>query len=581
VFRIVNETTKQPVENPAQRALATGEIVGLANHTILIAQDGAWRPIDDSAAPIKDDRGEIVGCVLVFRDVSERRKKERDLAEAAADLAASEARYRAIGEAIDFGVWMCDAQGRCTYASPSFLRLVGMTQEECAGFGWGHALHPEDAEKTIAAWRQCVARGGVWDWEHRFRGVDGHWHYVLARGVPLRNEKQEVLGWAGINLDIDRLKQAEQALRDADRRKDEFLATLAHELRNPLAPVRNAVQVLQLKGPASPELQWARDVIDRQMQGMTRLIDDLLDLSRISRNKLELRKERIELSRIVQGAIETSRPMIEQHGHELTVNLPPEPVYLDADMMRLAQVFLNLLNNAAKYTEPGGKITFTAERQGSDVVTIVRDSGIGIAPEKLATIFEMFSQVEDALTRAQGGLGIGLSLVKRLVEMHGGSIEAKSAGPGKGSEFTVRLPVILDPRVAPATATAPASKLRILVVDDNRDTASTLAMLLKLMGNNVRTAFDGEEAVLAASEFHPHVVLLDIGLPKMNGYEAARAIRRGPGGEHMVLIAVTGWGQEDDRRKSQDAGFDRHLVKPVDPQSLMSLLAELAGAVEQ
>jgi signal transduction histidine kinase len=371
--------------------------------------------------------------------------------------------------------------------------------------------------------------------------------------------------------------QAEQALLDADRRKDEFLATLAHELRNPLAPVRNAVQLLHMKGPAIPELQWARDVIDRQMQQMTRLIDDLMDVSRISRGRIELKRERVALATVVQRAVETTRPLIEQFEHELTVKLPPQPVYLDADLTRMAQIFANLLNNAVKYTERGGSISLTAECQGSEVVVTVKDSGIGIPSDKLHNVFELFAQVQEALDRSQGGLGIGLSLVKRLVGMHGGNIEARSEGAGTGSEFVVRLTVADGHHGTTEPGTdAPevsASGLRVLVVDDNRDAAKSLETMMQLMGNEICTAYDGESAVQAADEFRPDVVLLDIGLPKLNGYEVCRRIRQQAWGKHMALIALTGWGQNDDRRRSEDAGFDHHLVKPVDPRGLIELLA--------
>ena len=376
------------------------------------------------------------------------------------------------------------------------------------------------------------------------------------------------------------LHAGEEALKDADRRKDEFLATLAHELRNPLAPVRNAVEILRMKGPDIPELHWARDIIDRQTQAMAQLIDDLMDISRINLGKLKLKREQVELANIVQGAIETSRPLIENMGHELTMTLPPGLVIVDADRTRLAQVFLNLLNNAAKYTERGGRIDLRAELQGSDVVVSVTDSGIGIPVDKLPTIFEMFSQVEGALSRSQGGLGIGLSLVKRLVEMHGGSVEARSGGAGQGSEFLVRLPIVVEQTYSSEANddgdhATPTSDLRILVVDDNRDAAESLAMLLTATGNNVQTAHDGEKAVAAAGKFRPHVVLCDIGLQKLNGYEACRQMKAQAWDKKMVLIAVTGWGQDDDRRKSEEAGFDHHMVKPVDPKSLMKLLAGL------
>lgn len=374
-------------------------------------------------------------------------------------------------------------------------------------------------------------------------------------------------------------------LRETDRRKDEFLATLAHELRNPLAPVRNAVQILRLKGPAAPELEWCREVIDRQMAQMTHLIDDLLDVSRITRNKLELRKGRVHLEGVVQGAIETSRPLIETMSHQLVVSLPTQPVLLDADVTRLAQAFSNLLHNAAKYTERGGQIWLRAERQGSDVVVTVQDTGVGIPGDQLPRIFEIFAQVDRSLERSQGGLGIGLTLVKQIVEMHGGSVQARSDGAGKGSEFIVRLPVLIEMAPADSRATAAGygpeladGRLRILVVDDNRDAADSLSIMLKVMGNELRTAYDGEQAVATAAQFRPDVILLDIGLPKLNGYETARAIRQEPWGKQMILIALTGWGQDQDRQLSQDAGFDQHLVKPADPAALTKLLARLQAA---
>jgi signal transduction histidine kinase/CheY-like chemotaxis protein len=382
--------------------------------------------------------------------------------------------------------------------------------------------------------------------------------------------------------------RTDEALRRADRQKDEFLATLAHELRNPLAPVRNAIQILRLKGPPSPEVQWARDVIDRQMQQMTRLIDDLMDLSRITRNRIELRKERVDLARVLHGAVETSRPLVDASGHELSVVLPPEPVYVDADPARLAQVFANLLNNAAKYSEPNGRIALTVDRQGSDVAVSVRDGGIGIPEEMLPRIFDPFSQVNQSLERCQGGLGIGLTLVKRLVEMHGGSVAAHSAGTGKGSEFVVRLPIpiALAAPGSPATpdepvADAPA-RWRLLVIDDNNDAATSLGMMLSTLGYETRTAYDGLAGLEAAAEFRPDVVLLDIGMPKMNGYDVARRIREQPWGKEIVLIAVTGWGQAEHRQRTSEAGFDHHLVKPVDPAALAKLIASLAaGHVRQ
>jgi CheY-like chemotaxis protein len=314
-----------------------------------------------------------------------------------------------------------------------------------------------------------------------------------------------------------------------------------------------------------------------------RLVDDLLDVSRITRNKMELRKERVELAPVVRQAVEACRPLADGMRHDITVTLPPEPVYIQADPARVAQVFQNLVNNACKYTEPRGGIWLTAERQGGDVVVTVKDTGVGIPPDKLASIFDMFTQVDASRERAQGGLGIGLTLVKRLVEMHDGTVEARSEGPGRGSEFVVRLPLQLEmaeaaPQATPAAMERAAVARRMLVVDDNVDSAESLAMLLQVSGHETHMAHDGLEAVAAAERYRPEVVLLDIGLPSLNGYDAARRIRERPWGKDMVLVALTGWGQEADRRESKDAGFDLHMVKPVDLDALTSLLASLPGS---
>jgi len=377
------------------------------------------------------------------------------------------------------------------------------------------------------------------------------------------------------------LQEQAVALKQADRSKNEFLATVAHELRNPLAPIRNALQVMRLAGDDGKAVDQSRAVIERQVQQMVRLVDDLLDLSRISGGKMELRCKRIELAGVISAALEASRPLIEACSHELTVTLPPEPVYLDADPTRLAQVFLNLLNNSAKYTPQGGHIWLTVERAKGEAVIRVRDTGVGIAAEMLPRIFELFTQVEGSLERSHGGLGIGLSLVRRLVEMHGGTVEARSEGLGRGSEFLVRLPILAQPTPEQPLASgnnetvAAAPKRRILVVDDNRDSAISLGMMLSLMGNEIRTAHDGSEGLEAAAAFRPDVMLLDIGLPKLNGYDVCRRIREQPWGKGMVIVALTGWGQEENKRRSTEAGFNHHMVKPVDPAALEKLLAGL------
>jgi len=371
------------------------------------------------------------------------------------------------------------------------------------------------------------------------------------------------------------LKRSEEAMREADRRKDEFLATLAHELRNPLAPIRNAVALLPDRVP------YCQEVIERQVGHMGRLLDDLLDVSRVSAGTLEIRKERFPVSEVIRHAAESSHPMIVAGGHHLTMKIAAEPILLDADSTRIAQVISNLLNNAARYSEIGSKIKLTAERDGDQAVIKVKDNGVGMRAEMLPRVFEPFFQIDRSLDRSQGGLGIGLTLVKQIVEIHGGTVKAASDGLGKGCEFTVRLPVARGV-VAPAAGrpedevevgmTTPRSK--ILVVDDLRDSADSLAMMLRAKGHDVRVAYDGFEAVEIALQYRPDVVLLDIGMPRLNGYEAARTIRQQAGGDSPMLIAVTGWGHDENRLRTKEAGFDHHLVKPVEPAVLTKLLAE-------
>jgi CheY-like chemotaxis protein len=360
------------------------------------------------------------------------------------------------------------------------------------------------------------------------------------------------------------------------------LATLSHELRNPLAPIRNALHIIRLARNDGSVIEEARTMMERQLAQMVRLIDDLLDVSRITRGKLELRKERVELAKIINDAVETARPLIEELGHRLIIELPEEPVFFDADPVRLAQVFSNLLNNAAKYMDAGGRIWLSAERHGGEVTVMVRDTGMGIPPEAMPTIFDMFSQVDQSLERSRGGLGIGLTLVKRLVEMHGGRVEAQSDGFGSGSVFRARLPVVSSEVEIHALKHAePAvnrAKFRILVVDDNKDAAESIGMMLRLRGDELRTVHDGRHAVEEAAAFRPEIILLDIGMPHINGYEIARRVRQQWWGKDVILIALTGWGQDEDKERASRAGFDYHFTKPVNPSDLERLLGNLQSS---
>ena len=573
VFRIINEESRQPVEIPTIRASREGRTIKLASHSLLIAKDETERPISDSAAPITNDRGEVAGVVLVFRDITERRKSERALAKA---LSYADDIIETLREPF----MVLDGDLRVKTANRSFYDWFQVSKEQTENrlvYDLGNGQWDIPRLRTLLD--QVLSRNqSVHDYEveHSFPILGRKTMLLNARPFPPDSEHPELILLAV--EDVSEIRERADELAEANRHKDEFLATLAHELRNPLAPIRNAVQYLGMDGLTERDVKTGRDVISRQVTVMVRLIDDLLDVSRISRNKLDIRKQRVVLASILESAVESSRPLINECGHELTIRLPPEPLDLDADPIRLAQVFLNLLNNAAKYTKRGGHIWLTADREGSNAVVSVRDNGIGIPSDMLPRIFERFTQVDRSLERSQGGLGIGLTLVRRLLDLHDGTIEARSNGPDQGSEFVVRLPLIQPPLELPPTSDGPKaaslSGSRILVVDDNKDAADSLGMLLRLKGNDLRTANDGLEAVEVAETFRPELVLLDIGLPKLNGYDVARRIRQQPWGRDVILVALTGWGQDEDRRRSQEAGFNFHVVKPVELTVLEGLLAE-------
>jgi PAS domain S-box-containing protein len=743
VFRVVNETTRQRVDDPAMLAVREGRTVGLANHTVLIARDGTECPIDDSAAPMLGDGNTPMGTVLVFRDISECRRADEARARLAAIVESSDdaivsktlegiirswnvgaerlfgyTEAEAVGQHITLIIPpdrheeeqtildrlrrgeridhfetvrqakdgrllnisltvspIHDGAGRVIGASkiardtttqkralasaqflasasaalatvvdyestlnkvaqvavPFFadwcvidivqpdgtLRRIAVVHSDPARVALGEAFHrrypppPDAAHGTRYVLRtgksdlitditDAMLTGAARDDEHLRMLRQLHLRSSIC--VPLRArgktlgaitfvtaESERRYGTADLTVAEDLAHRATIAienarlygeLREADRRKNEFLALLAHELRNPLAPLRNGLQILRLAGSNTQAIAQARTMMDRQLGHMVRLIDDLLDISRISQNKMELRKDRVLLADVISSAVEAARSLIEAARHELTVHQPTGPVFLDADLTRLAQVFGNLLTNSAKYTEPGGHIWLSAERTGREVIVSVRDTGIGIPADALPRIFDMFSQVDRSIERTTGGLGIGLALVKGLVEMHGGTVSADSPGLGQGSTFTVRLPALGQPAAAtdtpidePRGPTGPAR--RILVVDDNRDSAESMAMMLQLTGNEVTTAHDGIAAVEAAERVRPEVILMDVGMPRLNGYEATRRIREQPWGQGTVIIALTGWGQDVDRVQSRQAGCDGHLVKPIALADLDKLLATL------
>ncbi|HVS40079.1 MAG TPA: PAS domain S-box protein [Gemmataceae bacterium] len=573
VFHIVNERTREPAENPALRALRESAVVRLPDPVLLVARDGTERPIDDSTAPMRGEGGTALGAVLVFRDITERQRAEQAQAFLAALVASS-----------DDAIVSKTLEGVIRTWNAGAERLFGHTAAEAVGRPITLIIPPErqDEEHEILARIRSGAR--IEHFETVRVSKQGRLIDVSLTVSPVRDGAGRIIGASKIARDITDRKRAEKALREADRRKDEFIALLAHELRNPLAPIRNGLQVMRLAAEDPKTVAPVRDMMDRQLGHVVRLIDDLLDVSRLNRHKMELRRSRVLLADVLRSAVEAARPLVEAAGHELTIALPADPVPLDADVTRLAQVFGNLLTNSAKYTERGGRIWLTAERRGGDVVVSVRDTGIGIPADAMPNIFDMFSQVGRNIERSTGGLGIGLALVKGLVEMHGGTVTAESPGVGQGSTFTVRLPT-LESRPDQATealsAGGPAASglgRRVLVVDDNRDAATSTAMMLRLVGNEVWTAHDGLEAAAAAEAFRPHVILMDVGMPRLNGYEATRRIREQPWGKAMTIIALTGWGQERDKICSQEAGCDGHLVKPVSLSDLEKLLAEPAGA---
>jgi PAS domain S-box-containing protein len=578
VFNIVNEETRHAVENPADRALREGVMVGLANHTLLIAKDGTERPIDDSAAPIRNGQGEVVGVVLVFRDVTDRRRAEKALQE-------SEERFRLLVESVkDYAIFLMDPEGRVVSWNAGAERIKGYKDWEIIGQHFSVFYTPEDRQERRPQRGLTTAKDeGTFEdegWRVRKDGTRFQAHVVIT---PVYDEAGTHRGFAKVTHDVSERRKWEQEHlreREASIRKDQFLAVLSHELRNPLAPIRNVLQVLTQQVASTPVLRQACEMLDRNVRVMTRLVDDLLDLSRIASGKVEINKELVEVSVITERGAEMARPVIDARRHNLTVTLPKDPMWVEGDPVRLGQVVMNLLTNAAKYTGEGGKIWLTAEREGDRATIRVRDTGIGIEPDMLPRIFEMFTQVDTSLNRREGGLGIGLSIVKKIAELHGGVVEARSGGRGTGSEFLIRLPLRT---AAPATmdrakeaGEAATRPLRVLVVDDNADAADSLAMFLKLYGHEVQAVHSGAAALNLVKTYSPQVIILDLSMPVMDGIQVAHRLRLNIDMSKVALIAMTGLGQEGDRQRTRDAGFNYHIVKPPDPQQLQELLTVLA-----
>lgn len=530
-----------------------------------------------TAAVQRGDDGNPLYCIAVIQDITQRKMAELALRARERALRESEERFRQLADAMPQIVWAARADGYIDYYNQRWYELTGMSEGEIGNESWGPFLHPDDVESCFESWYESVRSGELYQCEYRFWDrVRQRHRWYLGRALPVRNEEGAIVRWYGTCTDIDDQKRAEEHLAASDRRKDDFLAMLGHELRNPIAPVLNGVQLLRSM-PLDRVQQRTVDIMDRQVQHMVRLLDDLLDVSRISRGKIQLKRERVELASLVQTGIDGQRPLMEQQGQMLDVSLERGPLVVDADPARMVQVVSNLLHNAAKYSAAGSRISIQLRREGNVAVIVVADDGVGIASAELPYIFDLFVQTERSLDRRQGGLGIGLTLVRRLVHKHGGTVYARSEGPGQGSEFVVRLPLADSaPCVVAARAEEPGAQEpdapRILVVDDNQDAAVLLATAMEAEGHPVHVSLDGRAALDAFEQFEPHVVLLDIGLPGLDGYEVARRIRAAPRGARVMLVAVTGYGQQKDVSRARCAGFDHHLLKPVDLDSLRALI---------
>ena len=550
-----------------REVLATGEPwLGVEVRGETPARPGQQRTWKEDFFPVRV-HGEIVGVAAVVQEITERRLAEAQLRE-------SEARFRQLADNAPFMVWVTAPEGACIFLSRSWYEFTGIPPAEGLGAGWLEAVHPDDRPHFERTLRDAQDRLEPFRLEFRMRRHDGEYRWVLQAAAPRFSPGSKFKGYIGSIIDITERKLAEQELESADRRKDEFLALLAHELRNPLAPLMTATELLG-RLPSDQKLDELRRMIERQLKHLTRLVDDLLDTSRITTGRIVLRRRRVDLREIVRHSLETSRALIESRGHEVDCAEPEEPVFVDADAVRLAQVVTNLLNNAAKFTPPGGRIELRIERRDADAVIVVRDTGVGIAPESLPHLFDRKKRIDEP--HEDAGLGLGLSLVKRLVELHGGTVEAMSEGLSRGATFVICLPAageaaadVMAPPPAPRTDMPPSR--RILIVDDNDDAAQSLALLLSHAGHDVRAVRDARSALDSVRTFKPDAVLLDIGLPDMDGWELARKLRAQIARPDLKLIAISGYGQKADRRRSRDAGIDHHLTKPVDYAAIAACL---------
>jgi PAS domain S-box-containing protein len=578
-----DEMMKQPItriippdrieeENSILARLRMGERID-NYETVRVAKDGRRLDVSLTISPVKDRSGKVIGASKIIHDITDEKR-------AAVSLRENQLRTLLATEAAGVGIWEWNIVTGAVRWDAQTFRIYGITPT-ADGFvnydTWAACVLPEDLAEQEELIRKHGREGGINRHEFRIRRKDNGEIRNIQGADTFRQNAQGQDEWVvGTNLDVTDLKRAEQALREADKRKDEFLATLAHELRNPLAPIRTGLHVLRKTGGAGVDSARLHDMMERQVDHLVRLVDDLLDVSRISCGKIELKRERVNLAKVIDHAIETVRQAIEARDLKLNVVAPEPPLFLDADPVRLAQVFANLLNNAAKYTDAGGRIEISADRRGSEAVVSVTDTGVGIPAEMLGRVFDLFTQVNSTLGRSHGGLGIGLALVREIIRLHGGEVEAHSDGQGRGSRFVVSLPLPTTPTgettVLKATREAPPLR-RVLVIDDNRDVADSFVQLLKCLGATVRIAYDGASGIQEFIDFKPDLVFLDLGMPGMDGYETAQRIRGLPEGKKVSLAALTGWGNERSRGRTEEGGFDHHLVKPARAEDIERILA--------
>lgn len=557
---------REAIDHNDGHVMQTGETITV-EETVPTCQGNVV--LISTKSPFRDDKGQIAGLIGVSTDITERKKAENAIKE-------SESRFRNMADAAPVLIWVCDSSTSCTYFNATWLDFTGRSMEEELGSGWLDSVHPDDVERVKATIDEAVRHRRPFTMEYRLRRHDGEYRWLIDRATPRFESDGELAGYIGSCNDITDTKEAIQGMQEADKRKDEFIALLAHELRNPLAPIRSSTDYLKLRGELDPDAMWALDIIGNQVNHLSRLVDDLLDVARITRNLIELRKERISLNDVVNAAVETCRPAIDAARHHLTISLASPSPTIEADFARLNQVLQNLLLNAAKYTPEGGQIELRASAGQEEAMISVTDNGIGLHADDLESIFEIFVQADRGTARSQSGLGIGLTLVQRLVHMHGGSIRASSEGPGLGSTFAITLPICRDASTAldsnPCSNMTNTSAKSILIVDDNRDAADVLGKMAEFLGNDVRVVYGGVQAIEAVKERRPDLILMDLGMPEMDGYQAVRALIDSGDAQGTILVALTGWGQEEDKERTRQAGFHHHVVKPVSLTTLTELL---------